>query len=305
MHSESESTVAPRGDDAPVGAVRVPWQLKIVAFLFIAAGTHAAFSMVAGLFHDALNIRIDVLCLPIGINLLRPKEGAVSCAGSLLLLGLIGAGLGIVIMALVRKDGYIRIGDTTLAPVTWYIILCLLIAAFLLFLWMMRVLDRQEVWRALRLAGKSSRYPHRAAWIVVGGIVAGLAVAAGAEYLRWRANPETGFRSGAHKNGGYMVSYALAFDRLSYAVFQNAPLGETITSAVTGSSREKWLSRFDGTKVRLPGEHRLYEFRDGRLLTSDVRVTREEFEAFLHSHPDEYTIDALLESIGKTPVVTP
>jgi len=300
MNSGVNGPIESRADEAPVTEHPLPWQLKAVAFLFIVAGTHAAFSMVAGLFHDSLYLRLEVFCLPLGIGLLRSKEGSRSCAGSLLLVGLIGAGLGTVVLALVRQGGYFGPREAPLASVPWYVSLSLMAGVFLLFLWMMRTLDRRDVREAFRSGKRSPGYSRRTKLIVCVAILTGLAVGCVGEYVLWRANPEAISFYGAGKDGGHVVSYAFVFDRLSYVVFQNAPYGETITSAVTGSHHKKWLTKPDGTKFRLPGEHRLYEFKDGALITNDRRVTREEFEAFMASNPDEYTLDALLEFLAES-----
>ena len=101
-------------------------------------------------------------------------------------------------------------------------------------------------------------------------------------------------------NGLRCAAYGYRFNRLAYVVFVEKPPGESLSSPV-----RKWdraiLQVPGGETIELPNATQLYEIVDEEIRTRPERVTREEFEAFLDSNPDRYTIEALLDFVGSRP----
>ena len=98
-----------------------------------------------------------------------------------------------------------------------------------------------------------------------------------------------------------MVSYGYRYGRLAYVVFLEKPLGESMWFPVSSTFREDkpWFRTPQGEQIRLPNATQLYEIIDGKLRTSPERVSKEEFEAFMDSSRDRFTIDALLSFVSK------
>ncbi len=104
----------------------------------------------------------------------------------------------------------------------------------------------------------------------------------------------------------HLVYYGTRFGRLSYVVFihqnENQPEeGETENgqrNTVDQSHDPVLLHAPDGTTVPLPGHHQLYEIEDGKLITSNKRVTLDQLKSFLHSNPETYGIQSLLNDAG-------
>lgn len=109
------------------------------------------------------------------------------------------------------------------------------------------------------------------------------------------------------------VAYGYRFGRLAYVLFMEKPFGESMSIPIhswTGgegpwSHDPTELERPDGKTIALPNATQLYEIVDGEFCTSPAHVTREQFEAFLGSGPDRFTIDALLAFAGAHPAATP
>ena len=106
---------------------------------------------------------------------------------------------------------------------------------------------------------------------------------------------------------GLHVSYGYRYGRLAYVVFVETPFGQTMEQAVTTghAGRESMedpgvrLEAPKGEAIDLPNYTQLYEIVGDEVHTSDRRVTKEQFEAFLESEPKRYTIKALLDFVGK------
>ena len=107
--------------------------------------------------------------------------------------------------------------------------------------------------------------------------------------------------SSVSTGGGRISStlYGYRYGRLAYVVFEEEE--GTLKSKVQGSydrhHREVKFNKPDGEIVHLPNAIQLYEFIDGQFGQSPVRVTRADFEAFMDSSPDQYSIDSLLKFV--------
>ena len=100
-------------------------------------------------------------------------------------------------------------------------------------------------------------------------------------------------------SGSWLVSAGSKGNRLMYAVFEGVKVdGGDIVSGVcvsTSSSSYSVLTKPDGATISLTGKKQLVEIIDGRFRDSDERVALNQFNAFMNSNPDEYTIERLVE----------
>ncbi len=106
----------------------------------------------------------------------------------------------------------------------------------------------------------------------------------------------------AVSTGGGRVSstrYGYRYERLAYVVFEEeeGTLKSKVHVPYSRLHREVNFNKPDGEIVHLPNAIQLYEFIDGQFRQSQVRVTRAEFEAFMDSSPDQYSIDSLLKFV--------
>ncbi|GEM_PF-6404226 len=118
------------------------------------------------------------------------------------------------------------------------------------------------------------------------------------------------YASSRSDNRGLCAAFGYRFNRLAYVVFVETPHGQSMSSPV-----QSWTSGSDlfgrepavlevpgGKKVTLPNATQLYEIVEGELRSSPERVSREQFEAFMDSNPEHFTINALLEFTRTHPV---
>jgi hypothetical protein len=96
----------------------------------------------------------------------------------------------------------------------------------------------------------------------------------------------------------WAISSGTKNDRLVYAVFAGGK-GEVpshVTVKLSGRyNHSAVLTKPDGMEIRLDGKKQLFEIVDGKYRDSDERVTLNQFNAFMKSNPEEYTIEQLLE----------
>jgi hypothetical protein len=97
----------------------------------------------------------------------------------------------------------------------------------------------------------------------------------------------------------YGVQWGYRGDDLAYVsiVGQRVPAGTVtgiVSGTVSGSRRDYYVHRPDGSKIPVPGRIQLFELIDGRYSESTQRVSLAEFTAFRESRPDEYSIAALV-----------
>jgi hypothetical protein len=101
--------------------------------------------------------------------------------------------------------------------------------------------------------------------------------------------------SDSSDNYRWMIQYGYIGNKLAVVAFAGTSEHKAFEGLVTFGTRESWLTKPDGTKIRLPSDVQLYESIDGAYQDSKEHVEGREFEAFLKSKPKEYTIKALLE----------
>ena len=97
----------------------------------------------------------------------------------------------------------------------------------------------------------------------------------------------------------YTVQWGYRGDELAYVCIAGKRLpGERVTGlisgGVNGGKRDFFVHRPDGKRVAVPGKIQLFEFIDDQYRESSERVSLAEFRAFEASHPEEYSIDALV-----------
>jgi hypothetical protein len=93
--------------------------------------------------------------------------------------------------------------------------------------------------------------------------------------------------------------------QLAYVAFaSNSSPADRVRGLVSQEGSGYWLTKPDGTKIRLPAENLLFESIDGRYRESKDPVTKEQLEAFIESAPEEYSIDALSMYIRNHPKIT-
>jgi hypothetical protein len=101
----------------------------------------------------------------------------------------------------------------------------------------------------------------------------------------------------------WVISRATAGKQLVFAVFEGGPrVAEGLKSAVTATDNASddgrtmvTITRPGGATVKLPGGIKLVEIIDGQYKESSERVSLQDFDAFLESRPEAYTIDNLLK----------
>ena len=109
----------------------------------------------------------------------------------------------------------------------------------------------------------------------------------------------------------YGTSYENGTKNLTFVLFEKGdlqqPPGQRRVVSRTVSHKEGvkevidkqegWL--IDGsigtTMIQLPTKTQLYEIQNGKIATSEERVTLDSMEQFLQSNPEEYSIRALLD----------
>ena len=97
----------------------------------------------------------------------------------------------------------------------------------------------------------------------------------------------------------YCVQWGYRVDDLAYVsiVGQRLPrekVSGLVTGAISGSRRDFYVHRPDGSKVAVPGAVQLFELIDGHYKQSTKSVSLAEFTAFMESRPGEYSIAALV-----------
>jgi hypothetical protein len=89
---------------------------------------------------------------------------------------------------------------------------------------------------------------------------------------------------------------------LAFAVLQGGPRTEEgFESSVSMTHNENndgqtiaYVNRPDGSRLKLPGEVNLVEIIDGRYSECRVTVSLDDFDSFLDSNPDAFTIHNLI-----------
>ena len=106
----------------------------------------------------------------------------------------------------------------------------------------------------------------------------------------------------SHENATKQLTFVL-FEKgdLQYPPGQRRVVSRTVShkegTKEIIDKQEGWLiDSAGGTKmIQLPTKMQLYEIQSGRIVTSEERVTLSQIEQFLESHPEEYSIKALLD----------
>ena len=97
----------------------------------------------------------------------------------------------------------------------------------------------------------------------------------------------------------WLICRATSEGQLVFAVFEGGPRKDrSLKSSVVMNNNENRntvrVTRPDGSILKLPANVKLVEIIDGQYKESSERVSLQDFEAFLESKPDVYTIDNLL-----------
>ncbi|MFO7955675.1 MAG: hypothetical protein R6X33_01065 [Candidatus Brocadiia bacterium] len=294
--------------------VEVPLDVKAVAVLFIFIGSASVGAMIASLvLADALVFDFNFLLILLGVGLLRLSDTARAIAAFLAGLSLVLLIVGVPILLAVGGGfgGTIRvfgrpIGSTP--PLLGYVALALMAIGLLL---IYRTVHRRPVRRLFRAGDKETPEIGRGTKAaIICAVVLALFINAAGAWAYLSVDPQHhGFtNSGSVKKEGEAVPvvrdvhWGYRWGKLTYVVFQSATGQPGSTARLkpafwTNASGTAALRKPDGTVVVLLAENQLHEIIDGEYRTTDARVTPEQFEAFLDSSPDRYTIEALLSFV--------
>jgi hypothetical protein len=294
--------------------VQVPLDVKAVAVVFIFVGSASVGAMAASLvFADALVLDFNFLLILLGVALLRLSDTARAIAAFLAGLSLVLLFVGVPILLAVGggSGGTIRvfgrpIGSTP--PLLGYVALALMAIGLLL---IYRTVHRRPVRKLFRAGDKETPEIGRGTKAaIVCAVVLALFINAAGAWVYLSVDPQHhGFtNSGSVKKEGEAVPvvrdvhWGYRWGKLAYVVFRTAT-GEAGSTARlkstfwTDSCGTAALKKPDGSVIPLPADNQLHEIIDGEYRTSGTRVTREQFEAFLDSNPDRYTIETLLSFV--------
>ncbi len=272
----------------------VPLDFKIVALLFVFSGAASLFEMIIGWFLDRALFDLNLLYLPAGLGLLslRPTWRDVAVVYTGLCFVVVAAG-GLIVGALEFTPlGALAPDELTVDRPVAAVVLWVLLCA--LGVWVLGVLTRPKVRGLFRSARKAPRRLSRGerALVCFAVVTASLLSLAGV-YARYEPELEQSSRSTVRDGRLLSVHYGHRAGKLAYAVFRSENVG-SLHGHLSMVENKAIFRRPDGSEIELPGEHLLYEVIDGKLRTSDEPVTLEELEAFLHSSPEQCSIDALL-----------
>jgi len=128
------------------GVPRVaPWDLFLIAILFILGGITAVISMIIALAQGRLSINFGAIGIFVGIGLLRFSPGWRTCALVLTWFGIVVSPLLALIGVLSGKPATLRLPFQAPIPVSPYWGIIIGIVVFLLMVWQYRVLTRPRV----------------------------------------------------------------------------------------------------------------------------------------------------------------
>ena len=298
----------------------IPLSVKLVAFFFILVGVLSAVEIGIALVDGRVSLQLGVVGIFIGRGLLRRSERCRGCAIGCLGFALCCAAfmaLSIPVVLLVfRGDENVRF-TFTLPPVVAF---ALLIAGFAIALWSYRALTRPDVCTSFSASAQQAarpgtgdsdrrrgRFQYSLASLLAAVVVCAFVFGRiSSEDVRYKRQTVTMRRVSADGTS-WNIQYAYLSDRflnrpdvLGYVVFSDdEPYKRNPVGADSQGARI--ITRPDGTTLKLVGSGLLVEQIDGDYRQTSHRVERQQFEDFLASEPERYTIDALLRFIRTRP----
>lgn len=117
---------------------------------------------------------------------------------------------------------------------------------------------------------------------------------------RTRPQLDNKLRTTLTAKGFYWISWGTKNDKLQYVVFLVGPRFGSLDNPIQ-IQEYPWevtakLLKPDGSQIELDGHKQQFEIVvEGQYRESDERVTLKQFNAFMNSNPDEYTIERLVE----------
>jgi hypothetical protein len=100
----------------------------------------------------------------------------------------------------------------------------------------------------------------------------------------------------------WIIQYQYTNEDLDFVAFTGKPkdaLDDVLDGLVSMGSHDSSLTKPDGTEITLPSSAQLYELVDGNYRESKARVSKKEFQLFMASNAQQYTIDSLLAFANK------
>ena len=292
---------------------RVPLSLRIVAYAFILVGVLGVENMLLRwfVFHDDY-VDISFVGIFIGWGLLRWRDSSRRWAVFFTWPGLFFAAIwliGTVLYLMGGSGGIVGLIGTSLRG-------ALLAGCILGYLvWQLRVLRRPDIVarfkaprleRLLAYGGRDPAAPHGRWQFSLGGLLVMTAIVAfavariGASDVLYDpkdVHPSSTSQVGA--GGVQLVDYGYQTarwsrlpDRLLYVVMASGE-GPSI-QILNATDYDARLVSPDGKPIPLSSGPQLYEIVDGELRSRDERVTLDELQDFLHSNPDEWSLEALI-----------
>jgi hypothetical protein len=275
----------------------LPRSLRAIALFYVFLGTTALLFLLFSLLREEVRLDLSFLLIWLGIALLKRSEGA-RWWGALIAWFLAGGGgLFLVISLATSLPLEWRIEGKFVMPAPRWAVALLGGAVLVLGLSVALAL-RRLARRGLFRVPRGIALDRRSRLQVLAAMAASLVLSA-AGVIWWRSIPDAEDEGWTINKGPerlFFVGHGTRCGKLAYVVFARAE-GYLSHPIRRGRPGEAYLEKPDGTRILLPGEHQLYEVSNGILRSSDRRVSREELEAFLDSHPEEYTLDALLEFV--------
>jgi len=126
----------------------VPTSLKVVAVLFVLSGICSLIEIVVSLMYDHLNINIGgVLCLFIGLGLLRLSRGWRTCALVFLWIAMIVIPIAVVFFVFASGPIDFKVFGQKVGHVQKELAFVMAAILFVLVVWQYRVLTRPDVRR--------------------------------------------------------------------------------------------------------------------------------------------------------------